>query len=151
MLSADGSGGKAASVADCLERPKRAFALAFVVLRLFGRSEPAARAVSAYALQLDPPDFHAIVEVYLENRWWMIDPTRLAPIEGIIRIGSGRDAYRFSDVGQSNARSSGKPLRSRNLLGLDSLAGSQFGLMRDLMNAREGPRTSRIGRLAAVP
>jgi hypothetical protein len=68
MLSADGSGGKAASVADCLERPKRAFALAFVVLRLFGRFEPTARAVSAYALQLDPPDFHAIFEVYLANQ-----------------------------------------------------------------------------------
>ena len=31
-------------------------------------------------------------EVYLENSWWLIDPTRLAPIEGIVRIGSGRDA-----------------------------------------------------------
>jgi transglutaminase-like putative cysteine protease len=51
-----------------------------------------ARAVSAYALQLDPPDFHAIFEVYLENDWWLIDPTRLASIEGIVRIGSGRDA-----------------------------------------------------------
>jgi transglutaminase-like putative cysteine protease len=51
-----------------------------------------ARAVSAYALQLDPPDFHAIFEVYVENDWWLIDPTRLAPIEGIVRIGSGRDA-----------------------------------------------------------
>jgi transglutaminase-like putative cysteine protease len=51
-----------------------------------------ARAVSAYALQLDPPDFHAIFEVYLENGWWLIDPTRLAPIEGIVRIGSGRGA-----------------------------------------------------------
>jgi transglutaminase-like putative cysteine protease len=51
-----------------------------------------ARAVSAYALELDPPDFHAIFEVYLENSWWLIDPTRLAPIEGIVRIGSGRDA-----------------------------------------------------------
>jgi transglutaminase-like putative cysteine protease len=51
-----------------------------------------ARAVSAYALQLDPPDFHAIFEVYLEQGWWLIDPTRLAPIEGIVRIGSGRDA-----------------------------------------------------------
>jgi hypothetical protein len=48
--------------------------------------------VSAYALQLNPPDFHAIFEVYLENGWWLIDPTRLAPIEGIVRIGSGRDA-----------------------------------------------------------
>jgi transglutaminase-like putative cysteine protease len=51
-----------------------------------------ARAVSAYALQLNPPDFHAIFEVYLENGWWLIDPTRLAPIEGIVRIGNGRDA-----------------------------------------------------------
>jgi transglutaminase-like putative cysteine protease len=51
-----------------------------------------ARAVSAYALDLNPPDFHAIFEVYIENGWWLIDPTRLAPIEGIIRIGSGRDA-----------------------------------------------------------
>jgi transglutaminase-like putative cysteine protease len=51
-----------------------------------------ARAVSAYALQLDPPDFHAIFEVFLQNSWWLIDPTRLAPIEGIVRIGSGRDA-----------------------------------------------------------
>lgn len=51
-----------------------------------------ARAVSAYALALDPPDFHAVFEVYLENTWWLVDPTRLAPIEGIIRIGNGRDA-----------------------------------------------------------
>ena len=42
--------------------------------------------------QLNPPDFHAIFEVYIENGWWLIDPTRLAPIEGIVRIGSGRDA-----------------------------------------------------------
>ncbi|MBR1157055.1 transglutaminase family protein [Bradyrhizobium sp. JYMT SZCCT0428] len=51
-----------------------------------------ARAVSAYALELNPPDFHAIFEVYIEDSWWLIDPTRLAPIEGIVRIGSGRDA-----------------------------------------------------------
>lgn len=31
-------------------------------------------------------------EVYLDNAWWLIDPTRLAPIEGVVRIGSGRDA-----------------------------------------------------------
>jgi hypothetical protein len=52
--------------------------------------------VSAYALQLDPPDFHAIFEVYLENRWWLIDPARLAPIEGIARIRSGHDASDFA-------------------------------------------------------
>jgi transglutaminase-like putative cysteine protease len=51
-----------------------------------------ARAVSAYALDLNPPDFHAVFEVYLDGTWWLVDPTRLAPIEGIVRIGSGRDA-----------------------------------------------------------
>jgi transglutaminase-like putative cysteine protease len=51
-----------------------------------------ARAVSAYAWQLDPPDFHAVFEVYLDGGWWLVDPTRLAPIEGLVRIGIGRDA-----------------------------------------------------------
>ncbi|TCR68250.1 transglutaminase superfamily protein [Bosea sp. BK604] len=51
-----------------------------------------ARAVSAYSLDVQPPDFHAVMEVYLENAWWLVDPTRLAPIEGIIRIAHGRDA-----------------------------------------------------------
>lgn len=51
-----------------------------------------ARAVSAYALDLNPRDFHAVFEVFLENTWWLVDPTRLAPIEGIVRIGNGRDA-----------------------------------------------------------
>jgi transglutaminase-like putative cysteine protease len=51
-----------------------------------------ARAVSAYAHQLTPPDFHAVFEVWLNNGWWLVDPTRLAPIEGLVRIACGRDA-----------------------------------------------------------
>jgi transglutaminase-like putative cysteine protease len=51
-----------------------------------------ARAVSAYAFELDPPDFHAVFEVYLDGGWWLVDPTRLAPVEGMVRIASGRDA-----------------------------------------------------------
>ncbi|MBJ7484460.1 MAG: transglutaminase family protein [Brevundimonas sp.] len=51
-----------------------------------------ARAVSAYAHLLDPPDFHAIFEVWLSNGWWLVDPTGLAPIEGLVRIACGRDA-----------------------------------------------------------
>ena len=30
-------------------------------------------------------------EVYLDGNWWLIDPTRLAPVREIVRIGSGRD------------------------------------------------------------
>lgn len=51
-----------------------------------------ARAVSAYALDLVPADFHAVFEVYLEQAWWLVDPTRLVAVGGIVRIGSGRDA-----------------------------------------------------------
>lgn len=51
-----------------------------------------ARIVGAYGLGVDPPDFHAVVEVWLSGGWHLIDPTRLAPVEGLVRIGVGRDA-----------------------------------------------------------
>lgn len=51
-----------------------------------------ARLVSAYAWRLDPPDFHALVEVWLDGGWRLVDATGLAPIEGIVRICVGRDA-----------------------------------------------------------
>jgi transglutaminase-like putative cysteine protease len=55
-----------------------------------------ARMVSAYAWNLDPPDFHAVVEVYLDGGWYLLDPTGLAPTEGLVRIGVGRDAADIS-------------------------------------------------------
>lgn len=51
-----------------------------------------ARMVAAYAWRLDPPDFHAVVEVWLDGEWRLIDATGLAPVEGLVRIGVGRDA-----------------------------------------------------------
>jgi transglutaminase-like putative cysteine protease len=51
-----------------------------------------ARLVSAYAWQLDPPDFHAVVEVWLDGDWHAVDPTRLAPLAGLVQICVGRDA-----------------------------------------------------------
>jgi transglutaminase-like putative cysteine protease len=51
-----------------------------------------ARAVSAYSFGLNPPDFHAVFEVFLSDGWWLVDPTRLAAIEGLVRIACGRDA-----------------------------------------------------------
>jgi len=55
-----------------------------------------ARMVGAYAWRLVPQDFHAVVEVWLEGGWHLVDPTGLAPIEGIVRIGVGRDATDIS-------------------------------------------------------
>jgi transglutaminase-like putative cysteine protease len=51
-----------------------------------------ARLVSVYAPELDPPDFHAVVEVWLDGAWHIVDATRLAPVETMIRIAVGRDA-----------------------------------------------------------
>jgi transglutaminase-like putative cysteine protease len=51
-----------------------------------------ARLVSVYAPELTPMDFHAVVEVALDGRWWVVDATGLAPREGMLRIATGRDA-----------------------------------------------------------
>jgi transglutaminase-like putative cysteine protease len=41
---------------------------------------------------LGPPDFHAYVEVFLGNRWYMFDPSGTAIPMGFVRFGTGRDA-----------------------------------------------------------
>lgn len=51
-----------------------------------------ARYFSGYAYQLDPPDFHACFECFVGGRWMVFDATRLAPLNGLVRIGTGRDA-----------------------------------------------------------
>ncbi len=50
------------------------------------------RYFSGYAYQLQPPDFHACFESYIGGRWMVFDATRLAPLNGLVRIGTGRDA-----------------------------------------------------------
>ena len=55
-----------------------------------------ARYVSAYAWRLHPPDFHAVFEAWLDGpeggAWWLFDPTRRSAVDGLVRIGVGRDA-----------------------------------------------------------
>ncbi len=51
-----------------------------------------ARYVSGYAVDLEPPDFHGFFETYLDGDWYLFDATRMAPIDGLARIGVGRDA-----------------------------------------------------------
>jgi transglutaminase-like putative cysteine protease len=41
---------------------------------------------------LGPPDFHACVEVYLGDRWYIFDPSGTAIPMGLVRFGTGRDA-----------------------------------------------------------
>jgi transglutaminase-like putative cysteine protease len=51
-----------------------------------------ARYVSGYAVGLDPPDFHGFFEAYLDGHWYLFDATRMAPVDGLVRIAAGRDA-----------------------------------------------------------
>lgn len=41
---------------------------------------------------LGPPDFHAYVEAYIGDRWYIFDPSGTAIPMGFVRFGTGRDA-----------------------------------------------------------
>lgn len=52
-----------------------------------------ARLVAGNApFEAPPPDFHAVFEAYVGDRWVVFDPTRMSPPERLVRIASGRDA-----------------------------------------------------------
>ena len=55
-----------------------------------------ARMVSAYAPDIQPPDFHAVVDVWLDGAWHLVDATRLARPDNMVRIITGRDATDIS-------------------------------------------------------
>jgi transglutaminase-like putative cysteine protease len=65
---------------------------AHVALTLCRALSIPARYVSGYAVGLTPPDFHGFFEAYLGTRWYLFDATRMAPRDGLVRIGTGRDA-----------------------------------------------------------
>jgi len=52
-----------------------------------------ARLVVGYVYFEEPPqDFHAVFEAWLGGRWVLFDPTRMAPVDRLVRVGTGRDA-----------------------------------------------------------
>lgn len=63
--------------------------LAVALLR--GLDVPA-RLVAVYAPGLSPMDFHAVAEAWVDGVWYVIDGTRLAPRQSLLRIATGRDA-----------------------------------------------------------
>ena len=51
-----------------------------------------ARYFTGYAYKLIPQDFHACFEAYIGGHWILFDPTKLVPLNGMVKIASGRDA-----------------------------------------------------------
>ncbi|MFD0795356.1 transglutaminase family protein [Mucilaginibacter litoreus] len=51
-----------------------------------------ARYFTGYSYMLIPQDFHACFEAYIGNQWLLFDATRLAPLNGLVKIATGRDA-----------------------------------------------------------
>ena len=72
---------------------------AHVLVTLARASASPARYVSCYAPGVDPPDFHAVAEVFLADptvtgggAWHLIDATGMAEPADTVKIGVGRDA-----------------------------------------------------------
>jgi transglutaminase-like putative cysteine protease len=72
---------------------------AHVMITLARASTIPARYVSCYAPGVDPPDFHAVAEVFLADAttpgggaWYMVDATGMADPAETVKIGVGRDA-----------------------------------------------------------
>lgn len=51
-----------------------------------------ARYFTGYAYNLKPQDFHACFEAYIGGEWIFFDPTKLVPVNGLVKIANGRDA-----------------------------------------------------------
>lgn len=111
---APGSSGETTSARDTLLQRQgvcRDFAhLGIAFCRALGIP---ARFVSAYAWRLSPPDFHAVMEAWLEGpgggAWFLFDPTRKATPDGIVRVGVGRDAAEVAFCSPYGDVACGKP------------------------------------------
>jgi transglutaminase-like putative cysteine protease len=65
---------------------------AHLLVALARAAEIPARCVGAYAPGVDPPDFHAVAELWLDGAWHLVDPTGMASGADLARVAVGLDA-----------------------------------------------------------
>ncbi len=65
---------------------------AHLMIALVRASAIPARFASVYGLGVEPQDFHAVAEVFLDGAWHMVDATGMTSPDRIAKIGVGRDA-----------------------------------------------------------
>jgi len=92
-----GSSGSATSAVDTLlDHAGVCRDFAHLMIALCRALNIPARFVTGIDYGADPSlgatDFHAYVEVFLSGRWYLFDPSGVAPPMGLIRLGTGRDA-----------------------------------------------------------
>jgi len=73
------------------------------VIALLRAHDVPARLVSVYAPGLQPMDFHAVAEAYVDGEWHVVDATALAPRETMVRIATGMDASETAFLSQHHA------------------------------------------------
>lgn len=88
-----GSSNSQTTAADTfLERQGVCRDYAHLMIALCRAAQIPARIASVFAAGVEPPDFHAVVEVYLDGDWHLIDPTGMAKADQMALIAVGRDA-----------------------------------------------------------
>ena len=65
---------------------------AHLVISLCRAAAIPARFASVYALGVEPQDFHAVAEVFLDGAWHLVDATGMSRPESTAKIGVGPDA-----------------------------------------------------------
>lgn len=65
---------------------------AHVVCALARAANIPARYTSVYGLGVEPPDFHAVAQVWLDGGWHLVDASGMCSPDGMAVIGVGRDA-----------------------------------------------------------
>lgn len=65
---------------------------AHLVVALLRALDVPARLAAVYAPGLNPMDFHAVAEAFVDNDWHVVDATAMAPRSSLLRISAGQDA-----------------------------------------------------------
>lgn len=93
LLYVPGSSGPADGAIDTLLRGAGVCRdYAHLVIALLRALRVPARLTAVYAPGCDPMDFHAVVEAFVTDGWYVVDATALAPRSSLVRIATGRDA-----------------------------------------------------------
>lgn len=86
------SNGQTTAIDTFVQRQGVCRDFAHVLIALARASAIPARFASVYAPHVQPQDFHAVAEVYLDGRWHLVDATGMAASNQIVIIGVGMDA-----------------------------------------------------------